>query len=301
MSGQFKQPRSGRHNDQAHPPIHPVNYVAPQALDYDEQRVYEFVVRRFLACCSDDAKGHTTTIEIEYGDEKFFATGLLVLERNYLDVYPYEKWDSSQQLPQFSLHETFVPTEAKIVNGKTSPPGYLTEPDLIALMDANGIGTDATMADHIDKIQKRDYIKSRNGSGPSQPSSSAHGGRGGRGRGRGGAAAGSAGRGSVNEFEPTPLGLALIEGYDNIGLDVSLSKPFLRKEMEIKMREICAGTKSRRDCVQETLEQYREVFVKASQQQDVLKSVCSSDIAHLPCTDCGPQVRTSIRRGRRGI
>jgi len=55
--------------------------------------------------------------------------------------------------------------------------------------------------------------------------------------------------------------------------ETSLGKPFLRKEMELKMKEICAGTKSRNDFVHETLEQYREVFVKTQQQMDVLKAV----------------------------
>ena len=75
------------------------------------------------------------------------------------------------------------------------------------------------------------------------------------------------------EFIPTTLGTALIEGYDNVGLQTGLGKPFLRKEMELKMKEICAGTKSRNDFVQETLEQYREIFVKTQQQVEVLKAV----------------------------
>ncbi len=254
MDGNFKQPRGGRNNDQAHPPIHPVNYVARNALRDDERRVYEFVVRRFLACCSEDAKGELTSVEIEYGSETFHTSGLLVLERNYLDVYPYEKWESSQQLPRFTLGEVFEPTEANIVDGKTGPPGYLTEPELIGLMDANGIGTDATMAEHIVKIKERRYVETR-----------PRGGEGTRG-GRGG--------NSVQEFIPTNLGIALIEGYDNMRFETSLGKPFLRKEMELKMKEICAGTKSRNDFVHETLEQYREVFVKTQQQMDVLKAVC---------------------------
>ncbi len=283
LRGGFKQPRGGRHNDQAHPPIHPVNFVASGSLSGDERRVYEFVVRRFLACCSEDAKGESTTIEIEYGDETFFANGLLVLERNYLEVYPYEKWNSSQPLPRFSLHETFEPTEANITEGKTSPPGYLTEPELISLMDANGIGTDATMAEHIAKIKEREYVMTQSRGGGAQTNGNGNGngnsGRGGRGNrdGRGGGHGGSnatgSGSGSVQQFIPTTLGVALIEGYDGIGLETSLGKPFLRKEMEIKMKEICAGTKSRNDFVNETLEQYTEVFVRTQQQVGVLKAV----------------------------
>ena len=269
LNGNFKQPRSGRNNDQAHPPIHPVNYVSLGSLGQDERQVYEFVVRRFLACCSEDAKGELTTIEIEYGDETFFTTGLVVLQRNYLEVYRYEKWESSQPLPNFVPNEVFEPTEANIIEGETTPPGYLTEPELISLMDANGIGTDATMAEHISKIKEREYVQT-------QPRASS-------GRGRGGG-------NSVQQFIPTTLGVALIEGYDNIGLDTSLGRPFLRKEMEAKMREICAGTKSRNDFVQETLDQYRDAFVRIQQQIAVLRAVSDPQSAHLKSEVLNPGV-----------
>lgn len=39
------------------------------------------------------------------------------------------------------------------------------------------------------------------------------------------------------------------------------------------MRAICAGTTTRNDVVHQSLEQYREVFVKTTQQIDVLKAV----------------------------
>ena len=249
LAGGFSQPKNGKHNDKAHPPIHPVAYVAPDKLNADEKRVYEFVVRRFLACCSKDARGETTTVKLQYGEEGFHTTGLVVLERNYLEVYVYDKWTSSQELPAFTPGETFKPTEATMTEGKTSPPGLLTEPELIALMDANGIGTDATMAEHIAKIIERKYVfarpKARSGGSEEEEEGAAgrgrgrgRGSRGGRGRGRGGrggaeAAGGSGGggRGGMQEFSPSNLGIALVEGYDNIGFDMSLSKPFLRKEV----------------------------------------------------------------------
>lgn len=245
LDGGFRTPRSGRHNDQAHPPIHPVNFAALDALDVNERKVYEFVCRRFLACCSEDAKGQATDIEISWGSEMFHTHGLLVLERNYLDVYVYDKWESSQQLPDYTLGETFEPTEANMADGKTTAPGYLTEPELIALMDANGIGTDATMAEHIAKIQERQYVQLQPRSG--------------------------SGRNPVREFIPTVLGIALIEGYDNIGLDTSVSKPFLRKEMELKMKAICEGRKSRTEVVNESLNQYREVFTMTQRGIQALK------------------------------
>jgi DNA topoisomerase-3 len=41
----------------------------------DEKKVYEYITRRFLACCSKDAEGWQTTIDVEYGGEEFHATG----------------------------------------------------------------------------------------------------------------------------------------------------------------------------------------------------------------------------------
>ena len=181
----------------------------------------------------------------------FHANGLIVLERNYLDVYVYDKWESSQQLPNFQMGEVFEPTEAKIFDGKTTPPSYLTEPELIGLMDANGIGTDATMAEHIAKIKDRQYV-------------AVHSRR--------------SGRSSVQELIPTRLGIALVEGYDNVVVGLpdspSLSKPFLRKEMELRMRDICAGNKTKQQVVHESLDMYHEVFIHTQRRIEMLKSAC---------------------------
>ncbi|KAI9715325.1 MAG: DNA topoisomerase [Chrysothrix sp. TS-e1954] len=299
LDGAYRQPRGGRNNDQAHPPIHPVNH--PSDSDFrsvEERRVYEFVTRRFLACCSEDAKGESTIVSITWADELFTARGLRVIERNYLDVYPYDKWESTQELPQFTMGERFVPSEAKMTEGKTSPPGYLTEPELIALMDANGIGTDATMAEHIAKIKERRYVETRAPGGAAAVHLSdeegeppTRGGGRGRGRGRGGRGSAATGRtasrggsGGNAIFIPTNLGVALIKGYERIEFaeTMSLSKPHLRKEaiyqaadvpvqMEQQMRAICAGTTNRNEVVQISLEKYREVFIRSAQQVGVLK------------------------------
>lgn len=49
-------------------------------------------MRHFLACCSQDAQGQETTVEIDIAQERFVAHGLVILARNYLDVYPYDHW-----------------------------------------------------------------------------------------------------------------------------------------------------------------------------------------------------------------
>ncbi|RPB23731.1 DNA topoisomerase [Terfezia boudieri ATCC MYA-4762] len=262
-NNKFSPPRKGTHNDKAHPPIHPVAMVAPTALSsHNECRVYEFVCRRFLACCSEDALGETTTIDITWGawppPERFRASGLVVKERNYLDVYIYDGW-STHEVPEFREGEEIVPKESGITEGQTSRPGFLTEPELIGLMDLNGIGTDATMAEHIAKVVEREYVFA-------QP------------RGRGGGGGDEDGEYQPPEFLPSTLGIALVMGYDQMNFppDVPpLTKPFLRKEMEAKMKAICEGRLRQEDVVRESLDMYRRVFAVASREVGKLRESCN--------------------------
>ena len=73
QEGGYSEPRRGKNNDKAHPPIHPTAHA--NNLGGDEKRVYEYITRRYLAACSKDAEGWQTTVEVECGGEEFSATG----------------------------------------------------------------------------------------------------------------------------------------------------------------------------------------------------------------------------------
>jgi hypothetical protein len=66
-------------------------------------------------------------------------SGLVILERNYLEIYVFDKWEGNQ-LPSFEEGDRFVPDECEMKEGKTTRPNLLTEADLVNLMDKNGIG-----------------------------------------------------------------------------------------------------------------------------------------------------------------
>ena len=140
-----------------------------------------------------------------------------MLERNYLDVYLYDKW-TGKTLPEFTLNEEFMPSICELREGETTQPSLLTEADLVGLMDKNGIGkhainfpcicliviqgTDATIAQHIQTIIDREYVLERM-------------------------------EGSVKYLVPSTLGIGLIEGYNAIGFEKSLSKPQLRRDVRL--------------------------------------------------------------------
>ena len=57
-NNKFQWPKPGNHDDQAHPPIHPLKSIELNELpDPDEKKIYELVTIHFLACCAQDARG----------------------------------------------------------------------------------------------------------------------------------------------------------------------------------------------------------------------------------------------------
>lgn len=55
-------------------------------------------------CTCQDAKGNQTNLKIcipQDGGEKFHATGLMVLEKNWLEIYtPWEKWNGNKVIDE---------------------------------------------------------------------------------------------------------------------------------------------------------------------------------------------------------
>ncbi|KAG8214045.1 DNA topoisomerase [Butyriboletus roseoflavus] len=238
--GGFTPPRRGKNNDKAHPPIHPTAHNAN--LGGDEKKVYDFITRRFLASCSKDAEGSETTVDVVYGGEEFYVTGLIILARNYLDVYPYDKW-TGKEIPDFREGEEFKPTSCENKEGRTTSPTLLTEADLVTLMDKNGIGTDATIAQHIQTIVDREYVIERMD-------------------------------GATKHLLPSTLGIGLVEGYNQIGFDRSLSKPQLRRETERSMVQVCEGAKTKNEMLVQSIEQYKDMYVMAKREfEKVIESV----------------------------
>ncbi|KAH0671200.1 hypothetical protein KY289_025693 [Solanum tuberosum] len=227
QSGLWRNPSGGGHDDKAHPPIHPTKFSAGETRwSQDHHRVYELVVRHFLACVSQPAVGAETIVEIDIAGESFSACGRVILAKNYLDVYRFESWGGSV-IPTYSFGQQFTPTTLTLDSGVTRPPPLLSEADLLGCMDKAGIGTDATMHDHIKKLLDRFYaIKDSN-----------------------------------TRFSPTKLGEALVMGYDDMGYE--LWKPYLRAMMECDMKAVSIGTKRKAEVLETCLQQMKACFSDA--------------------------------------
>lgn len=219
----YKGPRKGKQDDKAHPPIHPVKLANREEIPEEKEwKIYWLITRYFLAWLAKDALGKKTYVECKMGGEYFYTSGIIVTEKNWLEVCPYERWTSTP-IPDFTKGEKFIPSSLRMEESKTTAPKLLTESDLITLMDKNGIGTDATIHEHIKTIQERNYAIQ-----------------------------------NKSEFVPTSIGLSLVEMYQSI--TISLYKPYLRAEMEKRMTEIAEGKITKEEALESTMNEMKKIF-----------------------------------------
>lgn len=161
LSKRKLQPTRGTKDDKAHPPIHPTKSASPEEiiskLGRKAWRLYDLIVRHFLATFSKPAIIETRRLDLDIKGEKFIIRKQLIREENYLEVYPYEK-PQEEYLPELEKGEKIRVVEILLKEGETKPPPYLSESELLKLMDKYGIGTDATKQDHIFTNIKRGYM-----------------------------------------------------------------------------------------------------------------------------------------------
>jgi DNA topoisomerase-1 len=152
------QPTRGRKETTDHPPIYPTQAVYPGGLDGPKRRVYELVVRRFLATFSTPMITESTRADIEAGSETYFVRGSVVVDPGYAAIYTYAR-SSDEEIPKLEQgQELPLDGEPWIVDKETQPPARLSQGKLVEMMEERGLGTKATRAEIIQKLYDRGYV-----------------------------------------------------------------------------------------------------------------------------------------------
>jgi DNA topoisomerase-1 len=161
------QATRGKKETTDHPPIYPTQAVYPNALgDGPKRRVYELVVRRFLATFSPPMITESTRADIEAGSEMYFVRGSVVIDPGFAAIYTYAR-SSDDEIPALEEGQSLdIDGEPWIVDKETQPPSRISQGKLIELMEEAGLGTKATRADIIQKLYDRGYVYSN----PPEPS-----------------------------------------------------------------------------------------------------------------------------------
>ena len=156
--------------------------VRGQNLTPMEQKVYDLVVRRFIAAFYPDCKISTTTVLGVVDKVEFKSSGKQILEPGWRTVFAKDVKDSDDEkedeqekiMPDFKEGET-GPHTPSLLEKWTQPPKPYTEATLLRAMETagkfvedeelrdalkeNGIGRPSTRAAIIDTLFKRNYIK----------------------------------------------------------------------------------------------------------------------------------------------
>lgn len=149
-------------------------------MTIDERRIYDLVVRRFLAVLYPAYEYEQTSIVAESNGESFTAHGNIVKSAGWKVVYEEQdeleetadsESERSQNLPELSEGAVLTDARFMLTEGKTKPPARFTESLLLSAMEnpvsfmesddkalaktlgeTGGLGTVATRADIIEKL-----------------------------------------------------------------------------------------------------------------------------------------------------
>ena len=245
----------------------------PAHLNEAEQKLYDMVVRRFLAIFFPPAEYLQTTRITRVEEHHFKTEGRVLRLPGWLEVYGRAAGEDSANLPPIEEQESVKVLEVRAEPNQTKPParyseatllsamegaGKLVEDDeLRAAMEAKGLGTPATRAAIIEGLIREEYV-TRDG----------------------------------RELVPTPKAFSLLFALHMLHI-VELASPELTAEWEHKLKLIEQGKLTREEFMKQISELVRKVvtIIKTGEIPDVVYATVPA-----PCPKCGGVVQENYRK-----
>ncbi len=252
---------------------------APKSLSEIEAKLYDMVVKRFLAVFFPSAEFMVTTristIKAEGKEHKFQTNGKVMVKPGWLAVYGREAQEDDANLVAVAAGEV-VRTEDVVVHAlKTKPPARYTESTLLSAMEGagkliddddmreamqeKGLGTPATRAAIIEGLIYEKYIH-RDG----------------------------------RDLVPGAKAFQLMTLLRGLGVE-ELTQPELTGNWEFKLAEMEKG-RLEREAFMAEIAGMAERIVKKAKEYD--RDTIPGDYSTLkaPCPNCGGVVKENYRR-----
>lgn len=253
---------------------------APRSLTEAEAKIYDLVVKRFIAIFFPSAEYLVTTritkVPVDGGSTHHFQTnGKVLVNPGWLAVYGKEAQDEDANLVPVQLGEGVVTEDVALAALRTKPPARYTEATLLSAMEGagklidddelrsamaeKGLGTPATRAAIIEGLITEKYML-REG----------------------------------RELLPTAKAFQLMTLLRGLGVE-DLTKPELTGNWEHQLAEMEQGKLSREKFMQD-IAAMAERIVKKAKEYD--RDTIPGDYATLqtPCPNCGGVVKENYRR-----
>ncbi|MFW9820480.1 MAG: DNA topoisomerase, partial [Candidatus Thorarchaeota archaeon] len=219
-------PTKGNKDMGDHPPITPLESLNINSSRFEnelQKKVYDLLVRHYLALFGEDALESKQFLKILIKDEQFNAQIVSLIFPGFLEIAPFLKprYDTEIQIVGDK-----IPVKGIIFSKKeTKPPPRYTDTSLLKLMEKNHLGTKSTRPVIIKLLQTRKLtvrIK--------------------------------------NHYKITDLGIFIIENLIKIWLP--FLKPEFTKKVEIKLEEIKTKTRRMKDVINEIRNEFLQLFDK---------------------------------------
>ena len=249
--------------------------VRPKHLSEAEGRLYDLVVKRFLAVFYPAAEYLITTRITRVEGEPFKSEGKVLVSPGWLAVYGREAQGDEPTLAPIKPNEKVATEKVDVVALTTRPPPRFTEATLLSAMEGagkliedeelreamreKGLGTPATRAQIIEGLIQERYIH-REG----------------------------------KELVPTPKAFSLMTLLHGLGIP-ELFSPELTAEWEFKLAQMEHGRLPRRDFMREIVKMTRHIVAQAKNYES---DTIPGDFATLsaPCPKCGGEVHEKYRK-----
>jgi DNA topoisomerase III len=258
-------------------------YVNYSNFTDKERKIYDLVVKRFLAVLFPAFEYEQLTVQAKIGEEKFIAKGKSVINAGWKEVYEnrFDDEESSddvkeQLLPRLEKGDVLITKLIAQTSGQTKPPARFTEATILSAMEnptkymetndkklvetlksTGGLGTVATRADIIDKLFNSFLIEKRGG----------------------------------KEIYITSKGRQLLELVPG-----ELKSPATTAEWELKLELIAKG-KLKKDVFINEMKEHTKKIVAEIKASD--KKYKHDNISTKSCPDCGkPMLEVNGKKGK---
>jgi DNA topoisomerase I len=151
-------PNNGKKTDPAHPAIYPTGSL-PKELDEREQKVYDLIVRRFMATFGEVALRETTTIKIDIEKEIFVVKGTLTTKPGWYKYYGDHVKSKEEEVPPTKAGDALITKEITKHDKETTPPRRFTPSSIIKELEKRNLGTKSTRAQIVDTLYQRGYVQ----------------------------------------------------------------------------------------------------------------------------------------------
>ncbi|RLI24211.1 MAG: DNA topoisomerase I [Candidatus Hecatellales archaeon] len=159
LEGGELKPVEGAREDPAHPAIYPTGKLPEAPLSKDDSRIYDLVVKRFLAAFGKPSIRLMVKVSMEVEGYKFTLNGRRIIEEGWISLYkPYAEFEE-KPLPPLKQGEKVLLERVEYVQKFTEPPPRYNPASLLKAMEELELGTKATRAEIIETLYQRGYIR----------------------------------------------------------------------------------------------------------------------------------------------